>query len=57
MQVTDFMSVSDVTLWSVPGAGGPHFDTFFVYPAELRDTKRVTVMRDFLLEKVREWTY
>jgi DNA-binding transcriptional LysR family regulator len=41
----------------LPEAEVPHFDTFFVYPAELRDTKRVTVMRDFLLEKVREWTY
>ncbi len=41
----------------LPEVEVPHFDTYFVYPAELRDTKRITVMRDFLLEKAREWTY
>lgn len=41
----------------LPDVEVPHFDTYFVYPAELRDTKRIMVMRDFLLEKAREWTY
>lgn len=41
----------------LPDVEVPHFDTYFVYPAELRDTKRITVMRDFLLEKAREWTF
>lgn len=41
----------------LPDVEVPYFDTYFVYPAELRDTKRITAMRDFLLRKTREWTY
>ena len=41
----------------LPDVEVPHFDTYFVYPAELRDTRRITALRDFLLEKVREWTF
>lgn len=33
---------------------GPKFDTFFVYPEELRNSKRITVFRDFLIQKVAE---
>ena len=33
---------------------GPVFTCYFVYPEELRASKRVTVFRDFLLEKVAE---
>ena len=36
---------------------GPSFDTFFVYPEELRNTKRIAVFRDFLTEKVRDWNF
>ena len=35
----------------------PLFDTYFVYPADLKDTKRVNVFRDFLLSKAREWSF
>lgn len=35
----------------------PQFDTFFVYPEDLRDLKRVNVLRDFLVTKAREWSY
>ncbi len=35
----------------------PIFDTFFVYPEDLKDTKRVNVFRDFLVAKSREWSY
>lgn len=35
----------------------PSFDTFFVYPEELRDSARVTSFRDFLVEKARRWSY
>jgi DNA-binding transcriptional LysR family regulator len=35
----------------------PIFDTFFVYPADLKDTKRVNVFRDFLVAKSREWSF
>ena len=35
----------------------PEFDTYFVYPEELKDTKRVTVFRDFLVAKAKEWSF
>ncbi len=35
----------------------PVFDTFFVYPEDLKDTKRVSVFRDFLVAKSREWSF
>ncbi|MGG2362786.1 LysR substrate-binding domain-containing protein, partial [Salmonella enterica] len=31
---------------------GPAFDTYFVYPEELRNSKRIAVFRDFLVRKV-----
>ena len=33
---------------------GPTLDTYFVYPEELRHSKRVNVFRDFLLSKIGE---
>lgn len=35
----------------------PHMETYFVYPSELKDSKRVGVFRDFLLRKVKEWKF
>ena len=35
----------------------PVFDTYFVYPEDLKDTKRVNVFRDFLVAKAREWSF
>lgn len=35
----------------------PVMETWFVYPEELRNSKRVAVFRDFLMEKVREWQF
>lgn len=36
----------------LPELEGPSFTGYFVYPEELRNSKRVAVFRDFLLEKV-----
>ena len=36
---------------------GPPIEAFFVYPEELRATRRVTVFRDFLLEKVKNFQF
>ncbi len=36
----------------LPDIEGPTFTAYFVYPEELRASKRVAVFRDFLLEKV-----
>jgi len=35
----------------------PTYDTYFVYPEELRNSKRITAFRDFLLQKIREFTF
>ena len=35
----------------------PSFETFFVYPEEMKSSKRVTVFRDFLVTKAREWSF
>lgn len=37
---------------ALPDLAGPTFSAYFVYPEELRSSKRVAVFRDFLLEKV-----
>lgn len=38
----------------LPELRGPSIDAFFVYPEELRHSKRITVFRDFLVRKVQE---
>jgi DNA-binding transcriptional LysR family regulator len=35
----------------------PSFSTFFVYPAEMKNSVRVHVFRDFLLQKAQNWAY
>ncbi|PLX36525.1 MAG: LysR family transcriptional regulator [Hyphomicrobiales bacterium] len=41
----------------IPGADVPVFDTYFVYPSELRNTARIKVFRDFLVTKAERWTF
>jgi DNA-binding transcriptional LysR family regulator len=38
----------------LPHLEGPTFDAYFVYPEEIRASKRVSVFRDFLLRKMAE---
>ena len=38
----------------LPELRGPTFDAYFMYPQELRDSKRIIVFRDFLLRKISE---
>jgi DNA-binding transcriptional LysR family regulator len=35
----------------------PEFETYFVYPEELKDTRRVTAFRDFIVAKAKEWSF
>ena len=35
----------------------PSFETYFVYPEELRDSKRLAVFRDFIVSKAKEWSF
>lgn len=54
----DYLARGNPKLTQVlPEVSGPAFDTYFVYPEELRDTKRIAVFRDFMLRKVAEWGF
>ena len=33
---------------------GPHTDVYFIYPEEMRNSKRINVFRDFLIRKIAE---
>ncbi len=35
----------------------PEFDTYFVYPPALKNSKRVGVFRDFLVGSARKWEF
>lgn len=54
----DYMIEGDAGLERLlPEAEVPSFATFFVYPAELKNTARVHVFREFLLSKAQNWSY
>lgn len=49
----DYMAREDVSLVRViPDLEGPQVPAYFVYPEELRHSKRITVLRDFLIQEV-----
>lgn len=49
----DYMSREATNLVEVlPELRGPSIDTYFVYPEELRNSKRITVFRDFLVSRL-----
>ena len=51
----EFMATETQSLVRVlPEMQGPRIDAYFVYPEELRNSKRIQVFRDFLLRKVAE---
>jgi len=51
----DFMAQETVDLIRIlPELAGPEVEAYFVYPEELRTSKRIAVFRDFLLRKVAE---
>jgi DNA-binding transcriptional LysR family regulator len=51
----DFMAQEAVDLVRIlPELAGPEVESYFVYPEELRSSKRIAVFRDFLLRKVAE---
>lgn len=41
----------------LPDLHGPVFDAYFVYPEEMRNSKRITIFREFLEQKAREWKF
>jgi DNA-binding transcriptional LysR family regulator len=51
----DFMALETTALVRIlPELAGPEIECYFVYPEELRSSKRIAVFRDFLLRKVGE---
>jgi DNA-binding transcriptional LysR family regulator len=55
----DYIVGKDSSLMQINLAGEnpPQFDTYFVYPEELKDSKRVVVFRDFIVSKAKEWSF
>jgi len=52
----DYMIPDDVDIIRVlPELSGPSIQTYFVYPEELRHSKRIAIFREFLLQKVAEF--
>jgi DNA-binding transcriptional LysR family regulator len=50
-----YMTISASNLVEIlPELRGPTFDSYFTYPQELRNSKKVIVFRDFLLRKIAE---
>lgn len=41
----------------LPQAEAPSFNTYFVYPSELRNSARIAAFRDFLLAKAQDWSF
>ena len=54
----DYMIEPDTPLVKLlPEAQVPSFATYFVYPAELKNSARVTAFRDFMLAKAQNWQF
>jgi DNA-binding transcriptional LysR family regulator len=54
----DYMASEETGLERLlPEAEVPSFATYFVYPAELKNSARVHVFRDFILSKAQNWSY
>jgi DNA-binding transcriptional LysR family regulator len=47
-----FSREADNLVEILPELRGPSFDAYFVYPEELRHSKRIAVFRDFLIKKI-----
>ena len=49
----EYMSREGINLVEIlPEVRGPSLNTYFVYPEELRNAKRIVVLRDFLIRKM-----
>ena len=56
--LADYIVASDNNLVQIDlPLDAPQFDTYFVYPEELKETKRITVFRDFIVSKAKEWSF
>lgn len=56
--IPDYMTEDETDLVPVlTGTEQPTLPILFVYPEELKSSKKVQVLRDFLLSKARQWKY
>lgn len=56
--LADYLVAPDMNLVQIDlPIDTPEYETYFVYPEELKDTKRVTAFRDFIVAKAREWSF
>lgn len=54
----DYVTESEPELQKIlSGIELPAYETYFVYPPALKNSKRVGVFRDFLVGKAREWSF
>lgn len=54
----DYIVGSDSNLIRIDLPGNsPEFDTYLVYPEELKQSKRVAVFRDFVVSRAKEWKF
>ena len=54
----DYLAAEDPNLLRIlPDIEGPPTPAFFVYPEELRNSKRIAVLRDFLIQEVAKTTF
>lgn len=52
----DYMARGNKNLVKVlPDTEGPNFDVYFIYPGDLRRSKRIVAFRDFLLQQAADW--
>lgn len=55
--IPDYLTVGNRHIVRVlPGIDRPAFETYFVYPSELKGSRRVALFRDFLIDQVRRET-
>jgi DNA-binding transcriptional LysR family regulator len=40
----------------LPAQEGPKFEAFFVYPSDLKRSRRIVAFRQFLIDQARDWT-
>jgi DNA-binding transcriptional LysR family regulator len=52
----DYMAREDQNLVKVlPNLPGPSFDVYFIYPSDLKRSKRIAAFRQFLIEQAQTW--
>jgi DNA-binding transcriptional LysR family regulator len=56
--LADYLVAPDMNLVQIDlSIETPEYETYFVYPEELKETKRITAFRDFIVAKAREWSF